>query len=316
MVDFTPGTSGQWRKSVSLLAEDRQHGAEWLAIKFAEALMQGVEAGANTGECLDAIDQMIRNHRVMAPIYNLTVPLTRLLQSPHQRSQLVNFLECYQKERSQSIADFSNKLVLSPPREKRLAFFSRSSTIEQGLRKLAESGIQMHAITAISLPGGEGKTTAAFLSEIGWETRLVDDAEFIDLLSPEQVDLLILGCDATDGDHFLNKIGSGSIAQLATIRGVPVELWTLASKFVSSEVFQYLLTACVETGIKTGTLEITGSSSRLFGWGKMKHISAVRCESGRISIHELKGKIQSVWGKGNEEDRSLWNTACDNRPAP
>jgi hypothetical protein len=75
-------------------------------------------------------------------------------------------------------------------------------------------------LCAVSEPGGEGRLLASTLGEAGLQATPVDDSEI-----PEEVskaNAVVLGTDQYDDTAFINKVGSGYIAELAMQHSKPV----------------------------------------------------------------------------------------------
>ena len=97
---------------------------------------------------------------------------------------------------------------------------SRSSTVENVLRRLAHEGILSSIICSESRPLNEGVAMANALSR-DIKTTIIVDA-LADSVMP-QCDCVILGADAIDKQgNILNKIGSRLLALSAKDHGIPV----------------------------------------------------------------------------------------------
>ncbi len=91
----------------------------------------------------------------------------------------------------------------------------------------------IHVIVPESRPKNEGRSLAAKLAESKIKTTLIVDAAaglFIN-----EVDYVVLGCDALTRDYFINKIGSLALCLLAKEAGVPVYVFADPYRVIEDE---------------------------------------------------------------------------------
>jgi len=108
--------------------------------------------------------------------------------------------------------------------------YSASSTVRSALLSHAESGAWFQVVLSESRPGGEGARLAVALAERGIPVRLGIDAWLWGAI--EEEGLLLLGADALLPTAWVNKIGSGAIADRARSKGVPVVVCADTSKWL------------------------------------------------------------------------------------
>jgi translation initiation factor 2B subunit (eIF-2B alpha/beta/delta family) len=101
---------------------------------------------------------------------------------------------------------------------------SYSSSVIQTLASLGT-----RVIVGQSLPGGEGKRTAAALRNRGTEAHLVPDATLPSWIAA--ADAVLLGADAVTHRGAVNKIGSRALALVAKIERCPCYVVADSTKF-------------------------------------------------------------------------------------
>ena len=126
------------------------------------------------------------------------------------------------------------------------------------------------------------------MNSIGWYAVLVPDSVLFDMVTNGKVESVILGCDACDGEHFVNKSGSGALAALAHDSGTPCEIWTTTHKVLPRDSMKRLDFSHSNFSEED---EGNGNNNRrekpLFGIGKLEHITRVRTERGVLSPDQL-----------------------------
>lgn len=286
--DSTP-----WRARISALATDREEGAGTIALLAAQALVEGVEGGAPAKPLLGALVELVHGQRAMAPVLRLAADLSTELKG----GKTVSFKKRaadWAKELETAGKDFRDHLLEEIKEAGRWGFYSSSSTVFDGLAALAEAGVFGEAWVGESRPGGEGSRTARRLKTLGWKTTLVPDSRLFDLVANGQLDRLVLGCDAADGERFVNKSGSSALAALAHQSGVVCELWTTTHKLVPAATLD-LLRADETQGVDLHTAgEEIRVDQPLFGIGRMEYANVLRTERGRMRPEDVREFLDSL----------------------
>ncbi len=188
---------------IAAIASDRRSGAAELALRAAEALSL-----AHPDEIAEAAQAVVRAQPAMASVYNAA-----------------------QAALAGDLAAFTGRLRRSPAiiaqraaglvRGRTVLTHSRSSTVLRALRE----GRPARVICTESLPGGEGRDTAA---ELGGE--VVPDKQVLAVLA--NVDIVVVGADAVTPEDVVNKVGTAQLALAARERGVPAYVLCGSDKFV------------------------------------------------------------------------------------
>ncbi|MFH0883310.1 MAG: hypothetical protein V2A56_10020 [bacterium] len=286
--DSTP-----WRARISALAVDREEGAGTIALLAAQALEEGAAGGAPAKPLLGALVELVHGQRAMAPVLRLAADLSSELKGGKTAGFRQRAAE-WARELEAAGRDFRNHLMEEIKEAGRWGFYSSSSTVFEGLAALAEAEIVGEAWVGESRPGGEGSRTARRLKTLGWKTTLVPDSRLFDLVASGFLDCLVLGCDAADGERFINKSGSAALAALARQSGVNCELWTTTHKLVPAATLD-LLHADETQG---NDLHSAGEEIRidqpLFGIGKMMDANILRTERGRMRPKDVRAFLDSL----------------------
>ena len=267
-----------WNEKVDAAAQDREHGSLHIANKAACAFASAEEAGEQ--ELFSALMRLVRGQRSMAPVLNLVARVEEAL-STGGPAALRSEAQTFHEEVEVALLQFERHLTASPPEPAvHWGFFSASSTVYKGIRALQEAGLACSKATVgYSEPGGEGQTT---FEQICTKKEILYDAVFYEIVSKGWLDHLILGCDALDGRIFINKIGSGPLAQLAHAAGTQVEIWSTTHKMVSPETMPLFN---VYNDAYDDVFEYTGWLN--FGTGEMEQVDTVRCEHGAWSRDQV-----------------------------
>jgi len=277
-----------WKELVRLAAEDRIKGAIEIARDAAEAFALAESQNAEPGEILNAVTNFVTRQSAMAPVLRLSAEIKNAIDTGSLKLVTKVAIEWLEKL-SDSLHRFEVELIKSFELSvyKPWVFHSSSSTVSEGIKALAaERSIIGDAYVSESSPGSEGVNTAALLSEIGWETVLMPDSVVFDKILNNDIEVVILGCDAFDDKMFVNKSGSGAIASLASSQQIPVELWATTHKILPSNVLGHLDFS------QQGNVEYPGFDGQveqpLFGFGNMKHVSLIRTETGVMKTDDIK----------------------------
>ncbi|MCB2198504.1 hypothetical protein KQI63_03810 [bacterium] len=266
-----------WRDDLNHAARDRANGALVIADSAAQAFAR---AGSATAEELyDALLFLVRGQRAMAPVLNLATRIEAGIEQGGPGGCL-DAAQAFHKEVQNALLHFKQKLVADPPTPaNHWGFFSDSSTVQAGMKALQDADLACASATVgYSEPGGEGQSAFEALKV---KKELLYDSVLFEIAGKGWLDHLILGCDALDGRTFINKIGSGPLAQLANNAGSRVEIWTTTQKMVAPEAMPLFN---VYDDAYDDIFEYTGWLS--FGTGSLNHVDVIRCEEGAWTIEQ------------------------------
>ena len=202
---------------VKLIAEDREHGAGWLARQAVETLAAAVEEGADpleTGRTLASARPAI------GAIAGALGRVLAAAQTPEQISAQCRALIERRDRAAHSIA-----VLLKPDVQGTVMTHSASATVREALLYNRPPRV----VCTVSDPQGEGRPFSEDLSAEGLAVELVPDEDAAHAVA--SVDALVVGADSVFRDGSLvNKTGTSALATAANEAAVPV--------FVTCETFK------------------------------------------------------------------------------
>ena len=194
---------------VKLIAEDRSHGAGWLARQAVEALAEAVEQGADP---LEAGRALAEARPAMGAIAGA---VGRVLAAGRTPELLVEHARALIAARDR--AAYSIAAVLRPEITGTVMTHSASATVREALLHARPARV----VCTVSEPHGEGRPFSDDLMGEGLAVELVADDDAAHAVTT--VDALVLGADSVFRDGSLvNKVGTSDLAQAASEAGVPV----------------------------------------------------------------------------------------------
>ena len=194
---------------VKLIADDRSHGAGWLARQAVEALADAVERGLDP---LAAARALVAARPAIGAI---TGAVGRVLAAGRTEEQLLE--QCRALIERRDRAAHSIAALLRPDLVGAVMTYSASATVREAL----VHGRPGRVICTVTEPHEEGRTFADDLAAEGLAVELVADSDAAHAVAT--VDLLLLGADSVYRDGSLvNKAGTNALAEAANDAGVPV----------------------------------------------------------------------------------------------
>lgn len=219
------------------LADDRRRGAAEIAARLLEWAGRWSEGAAVAPERAAAgLVELARAQAALAPVLRIANDLLVEIER-HEGGETasarrgVGSVAAAWEERLSTAAE---TLAVHARRSLQGASivhtYSASSTVRSALLSHAEGGAWFQVVLSESRPGGEGARLAVALAERGIPVRLGIDAWLWGAI--EEEGLLLLGADALLPTAWVNKIGSGAIADRARSKGVPVVVCADTSKWL------------------------------------------------------------------------------------
>ena len=192
-----------------MIADDRTHGAGWLARNAVEALAEAVARGADPLESGRALVS------ARPAIGAIAGAVGRVLAAGRTPELLLE--ECRALVDRRDRAAHSIAVLLKPFLLSRVMTHSSSATVREALLYSEPSRV----VCTVARPYDEGRAYADELRETGLAVDLVAEEDAGHAL--ETVDVLLLGADCVFRDGaFANRVGTRELAATATERGVPV----------------------------------------------------------------------------------------------
>ncbi len=192
-----------------MIAENRTHGAGWLARQAVEALVEAVESGG------DPVEAGRRLAAARPAIGAVAAALGRLLDPVMEPEQLVEEAQALIDRRDRAATSIA--VLAKPALAGRVMTHSASTTVREALVHAAPDRV----VCTVSAPYEEGRDFAADLAGAGLAVDLVadDDAEH----ALGTVDVFLVGADCVFRDGALvNKVGTAQLARAARDFGLPV----------------------------------------------------------------------------------------------
>jgi translation initiation factor 2B subunit (eIF-2B alpha/beta/delta family) len=198
--------SATTQQRIRLIAEDREHGAGWLARQAVEALAEAAAAGD------DPVEVGRRLAAARPAIGAIAAALGRLLVPDLTTEQLVE--ECGALIDRRDRAAMSIAVLLGPELGASVMTHSASATVREALVHNRPERV----VCTVSDPLEEGRAFADDLAAEGLTVDLVADDDAARAL--ETVDVLLVGADCVFRDGSLvNKLGTAALAQAARDSG-------------------------------------------------------------------------------------------------
>ena len=194
---------------VRLIANDREHGAGWLARQAVEALAEAVAEGEDPQE---AGRRLAAARPAMAAVAGA---VGRVLAAGRTPEQLIE--QCRALIERRDRADHSIAVLLKPDVQGTVMTHSASATVREALLHAGPSRV----VCTVSEPYAEGRPFSEDLSAQGLAVELVPDEDASHAVA--SVDALVLGADSVFRDGSLvNKVGTADLAAAANAASVPV----------------------------------------------------------------------------------------------
>jgi ribose 1,5-bisphosphate isomerase len=202
--------NGKMAERVKLIAEDRAHGAGWLARQAVEALAEAGEEGADP---LEAGRELAQARPAMGAIAGA---VGRVLAAGRTPELLVEQARALIEARDR--AAHSIAVLVRPDIEDRTVMtHSASATVREALVHAPPARV----VCTVSAPQEEGRPFAEDLTNEGLTVELVADEDAAHAVTT--VDTVLLGADSVFRDGSLvNKAGTSDLARAANEVGVPV----------------------------------------------------------------------------------------------
>ncbi|HKY60921.1 MAG TPA: hypothetical protein VJP59_07915 [Gemmatimonadota bacterium] len=219
------------------LAEDRRRGAVEIAARLLEWAGRWSGGASGTPERAAAgLVEVARAQAALAPVLRIANDLLVEIERREggQEASIRRGVGAVAAAWEERLSTAAETLTVHTRRSLQGASivhtYSASSTVRSALLSHAETGAWFQVVLSESRPGGEGARLAVTLAERGIPVRLGIDAWLWGAI--EEEGLLLLGADALLPTAWVNKIGSGALAERARSKGVPVIVCADTSKWL------------------------------------------------------------------------------------
>ena len=215
-----PGVRPEIEERIRVVAEDRTHGASWIAREAVETLLDA----AVVGEDPHAVARRLVAAR--PAIGAIAGALGRVLASAPSPEQVAAEAEALLGERERAVRAIA-VLLAADLAERTVMTHSASATVREAVLRAGAGRV----VCTVSEPGGEGRGLFDDLRAEGLTAELVDDPDAGHAVAT--VDVLLVGADTVFRDgSFVNKVGTRALAEAAVAAGVPVLVASETTKLV------------------------------------------------------------------------------------
>jgi translation initiation factor 2B subunit (eIF-2B alpha/beta/delta family) len=218
------------------LADDRRRGAAEIAARLLEWARRWSAGGCSPERARAGLAEVARAQAALAPVLRIANDLLVEIERHEGGEEAsawrgVGTVATAWEERLSTAAE---TLLVHARRSLQGASivhtYSASSTVRAALLAHAETGAWFQVVLSESRPGGEGARLAVALGERGIPVRLGVDAWLWGAIEEEGI--LLLGADALLPTAWVNKIGTGALAERARSKSVPVVVCADTSKWL------------------------------------------------------------------------------------
>ncbi len=223
--------------ALEALAEDRRRGAAEIAARLLEWAGRWSEGASGSPERVrSGLVEVARAQAALAPVLRIANDLLVEIERHEGGEEAsarrgVGAVAAAWEERlstaAETLAVHARRSLLGVSI---VHTYSASSTVRSALLAHAETGAWFQVVLSESRPGGEGARVAVALAERGIPVRLGVDAWLWGAIEEEGI--LLLGADALLPTAWVNKIGTGALADRARSKGVPVVVCADTSKWL------------------------------------------------------------------------------------
>jgi len=140
---------------------------------------------------------------------------------------LVNYRQQYATVNSRMAVQAMQHIAFSG---KKVVLHSNSSALVTVFEALHNQGIKAKVVQTESRPVMEGRRQAATIADLGFDVHLIADAAISEAV--QHADLVLLGADVVLHNHFVNKLGSLTLALACQYWQKPIYVLADQRKFV------------------------------------------------------------------------------------
>jgi translation initiation factor 2B subunit (eIF-2B alpha/beta/delta family) len=235
-------------QAVQRLRDDRTSGATTLgeaAIDIVEQFI-ATQCPQEPQKVSEALERLVGELLMAQPSMAVMLKLAQCVleacpedaPAPIMKQRLQQALSEFRQTLRQSMDALCRRAIeILPPRATVLTY-SNSTTVTAVLHYARAQGHLDRVLLSEARPAYDGRTLARSLATSGVEIDYSIDMGLFAKL--RETDLVVFGADAVFPMHFLNKIGTHALAELARVRNVPCFALCAVSKFLPAAAVRLL----------------------------------------------------------------------------
>lgn len=229
-----------WQSEVAALRQDNRSGAQEITFRALELLRKVIAESIPDG-AISYRRWLVRLSRDLVAAQPSMASLFRLVNdmlwachnaagAQEMREKALAFLDAYHTDMENAAAELARQAVEFLARYPVMMTYSRSSTVLQAFRLMAERGVAFRVLCSEARPMYEGQTLASELAWAGIEVVVGIDMALFGWLG--ETNALVLGGDSVSSMGVVNKIGSAALVHAAAEREIPRIILCTTNKFL------------------------------------------------------------------------------------
>jgi len=196
-----------FQNEISTIVNDHSHGSSFLLKQLIQIFLEYQPNKEATEAALSALKKIDASMVILHHFINY-------LENLPQNQSFHQFIQNYQNQWENANQSIARKLTkVLPKGAYKVLTHSHSGVVISVLTYLQESGYEFNIYQTESNPGGEGKIQAEALKNRGFVVNQIPDDQIKTTI--QTIDIIILGVDHYTSTHFVNKVGSKQIVELA-----------------------------------------------------------------------------------------------------
>lgn len=296
-------TSTQWQSDVEQLRRDNRSGAEEIALRALNLLMDAItEAVPEDKEDYEAwLVQIARDVIAAQPSMGVLFRLVNDMlwaQDKETRNEAIRqsalrFLQEYRERETKAMGKIVEHAAPQLGAYSAIMTYSRSSTVLRVLTGMREEGWRPRVFCSEGRPMLEGQTLANELADAGLRVVFGVDMALFEWM--EEVDALVLGADTLAAGGLVNKIGTAELVRAARRYDIPRIVLCTTRKLLPSD---YLTSLRFREGPPEEIMPASGEAisirNQYFDLTPLGQISMVITEEGVMERPELMDAFEEI----------------------
>lgn len=293
----------KWLAQIAPLRQDNTSGASEITARALEMLIDAVgdfapESPERYRDWLLQIGRdLVATQPSMGGLFRLVNDMLWACDTADEaasvRRAALDFLQSYRQERAAALEMLAGEAWNALRSFEAIMTYSRSATLLNVLRNITERGFEPRIYCSEGRPVFEGQTLASELSWLGLDVVLGIDMALFGWL--DEVDALVLGADSLSTRGLTNKIGTATLARVASARGIPVTVVCTTEKFLPAE---YVVGQELSSGPQEEIMPVSDQEIEVrnvyFDVTPLSEITQVVTEQGALRRRELRDALEAV----------------------